>query len=107
MKRIGIVLAMVCIALSLPACKSGSPDSKTGASKKAQVELPQLIKSRTSAGGSGVNLNNSNIGLKGIQLMADSPDLKNVRTLALKTNQLGDAGMKILAESETPNFFQE
>ncbi len=100
MKRMDTVLglAVLTTALLLPACRS-SHDSVTGASAKARMDLPKLIASKTSEDGTSINLNNKSIGVKGVRVLADAPNTKNVRSLALKANKLGDEGVAILAES--------
>lgn len=95
-------LAVLIVIAFLVACQSGSHDAKTGASKKAIADLPKYIAEHINEDGTGVNLNNSGVGVKGIRILADMPKVKNVATLALKSNKLGDEGLKILAES--PNF---
>ena len=81
--------------------KAGGRHHGYGRPKGPPADIPAHIKSRTSEDGSGVNLNNSLVGVEGISIMANTPELKNVVSLALKRNKLGDDGVKILAESET------
>ena len=63
-------------------------------------DIPAHIRSRTSEDGQGLNLNNSQVGLKGAEFLATAPDFSEVRSLALKTNKIGDAGLKLLCDSE-------
>ena len=104
--RIALILAVYLLIPLFAACQSGksgkgSPDGITGASKKALKDIPKHIREHTNEDGTGVNLNNSQIGVKGIRILANMPKVKNVVTLALKSNSLGDEGMDVLAESPT------
>ncbi|HIE80485.1 MAG TPA: hypothetical protein EYQ03_07625, partial [Nitrospinaceae bacterium] len=65
------------------------------------TDIPAHIKERLDPDGTKVNLNRSLIGVKGIKILAEMPELKNVKSLALQGNKLGDEGVRILAESET------
>ena len=62
------------------------------------ADIPSHIKSRIIVGGdwstsgTAINLNNSQVGIKGVSFMAKDPELKGVTALALKSNQLGDEG---------------
>ena len=64
-------------------------------------DIPAHIKERTSPDGKEINLNKSQIGVKGMAILAKSPELANVVSLALQGNKLGDEGAKILTDSET------
>ena len=92
-------LLVLSLGMLLPACRSGY-DGVTGASAKA-MDIPKLIESGTSEDGQSVSLQNKRIGVKGIRILANTENVKNVRVLALKTNKLGDEGVAILAESPT------
>ena len=69
--------------------------------KGPPADIPAHIKERTSPDGKGINLNKSQIGVKGMTVLASSPELTNVVSLALQGNKLGDEGVAILAQSET------
>ena len=110
---------LLSIMLTLPALaygKSAEPppgDSHMDSSKKPgsrhghgrpkgpPADIPAHIKSRTSKDGTGVNLNNSLVGIEGMTFMANAPEYKNVVSLALKRNRLGDSGVKVLSQSDT------
>ncbi|SVD97144.1 uncharacterized protein METZ01_LOCUS449998, partial [marine metagenome] len=72
-----------------------------GRPKGPPADIPAHIKERTSPDGKGINLNNSQVGVKGIAIMAEIPELKNVVSMALKSNKLGDEGVKIMTQSDT------
>ncbi|NIQ02084.1 MAG: hypothetical protein GWM98_18130, partial [Nitrospinaceae bacterium] len=72
-----------------------------GRPKGPPADIPAHIKARTSPDGTGINLNNSQVGIPGMKIMAGAPELQHVVSLALKGNHLGDEGVKILAESDT------
>jgi len=65
------------------------------------ADIPAHIKQRASEDGTAINLNGSQVGLKGMIFMAEFPLLKNVTSMALKGNQFGDESVKIMAESDT------
>ena len=70
-----------------------------GRHKGPPADIPAHIKERTSPDGKGINLNNSQIGVKGMAIMAKTPELKNVVSMALKGNKLGDEGVRIVTQS--------
>ena len=70
-----------------------------GRHKGPPADIPAHIKERTSPDGKGLNLNNSQIGVKGMSIMAKTPELKNVVSMALKGNKLGDEGVRIMTQS--------
>jgi len=70
-----------------------------GRHKGPPADIPAHIKERTSTDGKGINLNNSQIGVKGMAVMAKTPELKNVVSMALKGNKLGDEGVRIMTQS--------
>ena len=72
-----------------------------GRPKGPPADIPAHIKERTSPDGKGINLNNSQIGVEGMSILANSKDHANVVSLALQGNKLGDEGARILAASET------
>ena len=72
-----------------------------GRPKGPPADIPAHIKERMESDGTKVNLNRSLIGVAGMQILADMPELKNVKSLALQGNKLGDEGVRILAESAT------
>jgi len=111
--------ALLTIMLTLPALAYGG-DSKSphgdlhkdgskkpgghhgyGRPKGPPADIPAHIKSRTNKDGTGVNLNNSLVGIEGVTFMASAPEYKNVVSLALKRNRLGDDGVKVLSQSDT------
>ena len=93
--RIPVLKTLFILALAagllFPACRSH--DSVTGATARAKKDLPKLIAAGTSEDGLSVSLQNKNIGVKGARVLADTEAVKNVRSLALKTNRLGDEGV--------------
>ena len=72
-----------------------------GRPKGPPADIPAHIKERTSPDGTGINLNNSQIGVKGMAIMAETPELKNVAIMSLKGNKLGDEGVRIITQSST------
>jgi hypothetical protein len=72
-----------------------------GRPKGPPADIPAHIRERTSPDGKGINLNNSLIGIKGMAIMAETPELKNVVSMALKGNKLGDEGLGIITQSKT------
>ena len=72
-----------------------------GRPKGPPADIPTHIKERTSPDGRKINLNNSLVGIKGMAIMAESPELKNIVSMALKGNKLGDEGVRILTQSST------
>ena len=72
-----------------------------GRPKGPPADIPTHIKERMSPDGKGINLNGSQIGVKGISIMAETPALKNVTSMALKGNKLGDEGVRIITQSST------
>ncbi len=72
-----------------------------GRPKGPPADIPAHIKERTSPDGKGINLNGSQIGVKGIAVMAETPALKNVVSMALKGNNLGDEGVRVITQSNT------
>ena len=66
-------------------------------------DIPAHIKERLGTNwkdGTAINLNGSQVGIPGMKFMAEYPPLKNVVSMALKTNNLTDEGVKILASSD-------
>jgi len=41
------------------------------------------------------------VGIEGMTFMANAPEYKNLVSLALKRNRLGDSGVKVLSQSDT------
>ena len=72
-----------------------------GRPKGPPADIPAHIKKRMSPDGRGINLHNSQIGVKGIAIMAKTPELENVVSMALKGNKLGDDGVRIITQSST------
>ena len=72
-----------------------------GRPKGPPADIPAHIKERISSDGKGINLNGSQIGVKGIAIVAQTPELKNVTSMALKSNKLGDEGVRIITQSST------
>ena len=72
-----------------------------GRRKGPPKDIPAHIIERMDKDGTKINLNGSQIGVKGMKILASTPDLKNIVSLALQTNKLGDEGVRILCESDT------
>jgi hypothetical protein len=69
-----------------------------GRPKGPPADIPAHIKERMSPDGKGINLNGSQIGVTGISIMAETPALKNVVSMTLKSNKLGDEGVRIITQ---------
>ena len=67
-----------------------------GRRKGPPKDISAHIRERLDADGSKINLNGSQIGVKGMKILASTPELKNVVSLALQKNNLGDEGGRIL-----------
>ncbi|MEO2044554.1 MAG: hypothetical protein ABGX43_08110, partial [Nitrospinaceae bacterium] len=72
-----------------------------GRPKGPPVDILAHIRERLDSDGTKVNLNRSLIGVKGIKILSEMPELKNVKSLALQGNRLGDKGVQILTGSDT------
>ena len=55
------------------------------------TDIPAHIKERLDPDGTKVNLNRSLIGVKGIKVLAEMPELKNVKSLALQGRRGADS----------------
>ena len=108
--KIGLTIFLV-LMISMPSqaydmskhkgAKTGKYGGHGYGRKGPPSDIPKHIRSRTSEDGTAINLNNSQVGIKGISFMASSNNLKNLSSLAMKTNLLKDEGVKILATSPT------
>ena len=73
--------------------KGGKHGHGYGRPKGPPADIPEHIKSRTNEDGTAINLNNSQVGVKGITFMSNAENLKNLSSLAMKTNVLKDEGL--------------
>ena len=72
-----------------------------GRRKGPPKDIPAHIIERMDKDGTKINLNGSQIGVKGMKILASTPDLKNIVSLALQTNNLGDVCVRSFCESDT------